>query len=361
MKILISFVVFSFSVGAWAAPILRVVEDVLPAAAAAELQQHRSDLEAEGWRVDTVFTPTRESKAPYTRHFALARDVIWPWIRTNQGGPNPPHILLIGAVPVPSTGQTYSLTEMPVEWGALPSVAYYALPEVEWTDRGSNTNYAKVSSRVNLPGDGWLDQQSRGSNALQAAIGVIDFSRSNPKAWGSALDTPRWQIECYRRYFRRLHAYRSGQWTFKTTWGSGDWRNSGRSEGFNSWAATNLDGAVRWFVPTNRTEVLSCAPFVVWYDFKLLPPQESFWQTVPDRWAFLDLSFGSAQALAESPRVRNPLVAGALLSASRSANWDLDLLLDGRTAGELWVDTVTRTPSALHLILLGDPTLRFRR
>ena len=339
-----------------AAPVLRLVEDTLPAAAAHSLVQHQLDLEAEGWTVTTVFVPSQERKAPFTNHINIAQDTVWPFVRANPGGA----VILIGNVPMPASGINYSVTEMPIDWGALPAPCYYALPDVEWTDTQNNTNWNPGGKplpaiRLNNPGDGRFDNQSLGAALPLASVGVINFSFANPTRWGSAKDAIRFHIQCYNDYFTRLHDYRSGKWTIKTKGAFGHWRNGGAGAEFEPWAIANL-GGVSAFRPTNSSAFPEYASFLFVQDFKLLPYTEAFWSTVNPRWAFFDTSFGSGQATMDAQRVHNAFNR-SLLSATWARRWDLTPLLSGQTIGDCWKAGLVRGRDTTFG-LNGDPTLR---
>lgn len=357
-------------------PILLVIQDTLPISLTPELEQYRRDLEREGWSVDTIYVPARQTKPPYTAHFDTA-ERVWNWLRFANSFPDTklPHIVLIGAVPVPNTGVRYTLTEMSIDAGCHQCSAYYALPEMEWTDLADNRHWRTAagkpylaSHRINTPDDGNFDEEFIPEGILvRAAVGVIDFSSFNPKAWGEPTQSFQFQTSLYRRYFERLHSYRMGGQKFSARVAQGDFKPPAGA-GFREWAYSVLDaGYYAEFGPTRDVVDLirRCAPFGIFQDLKLLSHSESVWRELThDRtklFAVLSLSFGSGQATADRPRIANAFAAGSLCASSSICNWNLTPLFEGRTVGECWANTLHNNRRALHLVLRGCPavTLKF--
>lgn len=331
---------------------LRIIEDTLPIVLGDVFASHEATLVSIGWNVVTHYAPAREKRAPYATHIALAKDVVWPFLRQNPGA----HVFLVGNVHLGNTGN-YTLNEIPSDWGAMPS-SYLVLPDIPWTDQFTN-NTGLLRARLNVPGDGHFDQENLAAATPQGCLGVLDFSRHVPKQWGSLLDPDHFQIECYRRYFTRLLNYRAGLWAFKTNAGAGHYKGGGAGE-FGIWAENAYGSFVKFGPPKVATDIATVndyAPFKFISDFKSIGPTAAIWSAKPDPWAFFDLSFGSGQAAPDSARIVNPMLAGALLSSSGIHPWSLDMFLTGSTAGEVWRDTMIKARRALYLILNGDPTL----
>jgi hypothetical protein len=114
-------------------------------------------------------------------------------------------VLLIGAVPVPYSGNT--------NWdghaehnGAWPADSYYGDINGNWTDITINNTTAARAANKNIPGDGKFDQSVMPS-AAELMVGRIDFSRLNTATFGA---TPN---ELLKRYFLKSARWRTKQYT----------------------------------------------------------------------------------------------------------------------------------------------------
>ncbi len=114
-------------------------------------------------------------------------------------------VLLIGAVPVPYSGNS--------NWdghaehnGAWPADSYYGEINGNWTDITINNTTAARAANKNVPGDGKFDQSVMPS-AAELMVGRIDFSRLNTATFGA---TPN---ELLKRYFLKSARWRTKQYT----------------------------------------------------------------------------------------------------------------------------------------------------
>jgi hypothetical protein len=114
-------------------------------------------------------------------------------------------VLLIGAVPVPYSGNS-NWDGHPEHNGAWPADSYYGEINGNWTDINVNNTTAARAANKNIPGDGKFDQSIMPS-AAELMVGRIDFSRLNTATFGA---TPN---ELLKRYFLKSARWRTKQYT----------------------------------------------------------------------------------------------------------------------------------------------------
>jgi chitodextrinase len=351
---------------------LRVIESTLPVALSEALAQHEADLKAEGWKVETIYTSRRDPVKLF-QHVELAQREIWPRVRANTNL----HVFFIGKLPMPRSGYASNPDGHTDTRGAYACTAYYAMPSDGWTDVLDNTGIAMRPAMINGPGDGKFDQDTApgnrdefgnelGGDAL-ASVGFLDLSFGAPRTFGSTLSTEEFLIDRYLRYFAQLHRYRTGEWRPKTPVAHMAYDGRPWSD-VETWATRTVGtSSYRFFrsYSTSKTQsftVEQSASFGLVLDFKVTPSTGTVWTSRSKEWAVFDLYYGSYQVDFGSPRLVNPLLSGALATGCFTWNrWNLDGLFEGATLGEVWRQSVSRSPGNVFRVLYGDPTLVMRR
>jgi hypothetical protein len=112
-------------------------------------------------------------------------------------------VLLLGAIPVPYSGNT-AWDGHGDHQGAWPSDAYYADVNGNWTDSTVNNVSPGRDVNKNIPGDGKYDQSYLPST-VELQVGRVDFRHINAVAFGEAD-----QIGLMRRYLDKDHKWRIG-------------------------------------------------------------------------------------------------------------------------------------------------------
>ncbi|MEO6758611.1 MAG: fibronectin type III domain-containing protein, partial [Saprospiraceae bacterium] len=109
-------------------------------------------------------------------------------------------VFLLGALPVPYSGNT-NWDGHANHQGAWPADSYYADVNGIWTDASINNTSPDRDANDNIPGDGKFDQSIIPSN-VELAVGRVDFRHLSPATFGAS------QVELYRRYLNKDHAWR---------------------------------------------------------------------------------------------------------------------------------------------------------
>lgn len=195
-----------------------VVDADAATALAPELARWRDDLRREGWCTDVVVVPP--SARPRDAA-AVRRAIRASYLRTDLAPLT--HLLLVGAVPTPYAGgfRVGTVAEPPdghpEHGGAWASDAYYAdmdiAPGIDadeaWTDAVvniSDTATAYWERNRNVPGDGKFDQTTLPSDA-ELAVGRVDMR--DLAAFGTGVDDRSTEFALLRRYFDKVHRYRT--------------------------------------------------------------------------------------------------------------------------------------------------------
>ncbi len=173
--------------------LILVVDDALSGPLAAELDRLVGDLRGDGWQVVRRDIDVATSTVPSVK--ALIRSEY------ESDPDNTVAVLLLGNIPVPYSGNI-APDGHPDHQGAWPTDYYYGdMDEDAWTDNTVNNTAAARPANRNVPGDGKFDQ-SQTPTLAELVVGRVDFS--NLSGW----DVP--QVELYRRYFNKNHAFRTG-------------------------------------------------------------------------------------------------------------------------------------------------------
>ncbi len=172
---------------------LLLVDSTLSAPLAAELNRLVQDLRGDGWQVIRHDIDVATSTVPSVK--ALIRSEY------EKDPDNVVAALLFGAIPVPYSGNI-APDGHPEHQGAWPTDYYYGdMDEVAWTDNTVNNNAAARQANRNVPGDGKFDQ-SQTPTLAEIVVSRVDFSKLT--GW----NVP--QVELYRRYLDKNHAFRTG-------------------------------------------------------------------------------------------------------------------------------------------------------
>ncbi len=123
----------------------------------------------------------------------------------NADAANVKMVFLLGALPVPYSGNT-NWDGHPDHQGAWPADSYYADVNGVWTDLSINNTVASRTANDNVPGDGKFDQSTIPGN-VELAVGRVDFRHLSPTTFGTS------QVELYRRYLNKDHAWRMHEYT----------------------------------------------------------------------------------------------------------------------------------------------------
>ncbi len=123
----------------------------------------------------------------------------------NSDAFNTKMVFLLGALPVPYSGNT-AWDLQPTHQGAWPSDSYYGDVNGTWTDFAVNNTTAARPANDNVPNDKKFDQNTIPS-AVELAVGRVDFHNLSPATFGTS------QVELYRRYLNKDHAWRTKQFT----------------------------------------------------------------------------------------------------------------------------------------------------
>jgi len=319
---------------------LLVVDRTLPIELASTFDAYRDWLRADGYEADIVWADKTNNRNPKA-HIALAENVVWPWVKAHTDGV----VQFIGDLPIPYSGIAINPDGHGDTAGAYACAGYYVSPFTNWTDASANTQTRPA--RCNIAGDGRFDQ-SQMARPL-ASIGWLNLSRFNARTFGSTLTGMDWIIHCYRRYFERNRAYRSGEWKPQRRLGEGFAQGTGAS-----WLLDLDANAVSWGRDT--VKAVANGPYAVTRDFKSLDSQIT---KLTEPFTVLDLTYGSYQIDYLTQRTTNPLYSAALAVGSYGLGWNLSSLANGPARlGDLWLDTVEAVRQYNTVpILYGDATL----
>ncbi len=173
-----------------------LVDSLLMGPLGNEIGRLKLDMMAEGWIIvphiigsgATVQTVKSQIVADY-----------------NADAFNTKMVFLLGALPVPYSGNT-AWDNKTDHQGAWPSDSYYGDINGIWTDVAVNNTTAARAANDNVPGDKKFDQITIPS-AVELAVGRVDFRHLTTATFGTS------QVELYRRYLDKDHAWRTKAYT----------------------------------------------------------------------------------------------------------------------------------------------------
>lgn len=339
-----------------------LVVDASQAGALAEpLGRLERDLRGDGWVV------VRHDVAPTSTAVDVKAKIKAAYEADREGVRS---VFLFGHVPVPYSGD-FNPDGHPDHRGAWPADAYYGDMDGEWPDQAVDSQKASRPENRNVPGDGKFDPTFIPSD-LELEVGRVDLSRM--PAFGKS------ETELLRRYLDKDHAFRHR--SLETERRAlicdkfGDFRGEAfSSSGWRNWTALVGDSKIQaadWFTALGAGSYLvaqgsgaggfqSCAGVGTTADFAAKPTKAVF-----------TILFGSYFGDWDS---RDNLLRAPLASESHGLvavwagrpHWYLHSMALGETVGHaarltqnnrgLYVPT-GGFPHAVHVALLGDPTLR---
>jgi hypothetical protein len=155
-------------------------------------------------------------------------------------------IFILGRVAVPYSGVMAPDGHIPDHLGAWPADLYYGtLDEWGWSDISANNTGASRPENHNIPGDGKFDQQTLGSGMVNLAVGRVDFYNMPQFVNDSTFS----EIELYRKYLDKDHAYRTGQVEYVKRGLVDD--NFGASKYYEGFASSGWRNLGSFFGPDN--------------------------------------------------------------------------------------------------------------
>ncbi|MDA8693189.1 MopE-related protein [Saprospiraceae bacterium] len=173
---------------------LIAIENILSDPLRIEIERLMSDIEMDGWIVDTLSVD--RSVAPQE-----VKLLFQDWYNANnQNSTESKTILLLGHVPVPYSGNSAYDGHGNHE-GAWVADCYYGDMDGVWTDTEVDNITPSRAANKNIPGDGKFDQ-SRIPSLIDAEVGRVDF-----------FDLPAFdldEIELTRQYLDKNHRFRTG-------------------------------------------------------------------------------------------------------------------------------------------------------
>ena len=178
--------------------VLIFVDSTTAAGVRMELDRLKNDLRGDGWwPVEFQVGPSASVQS--------VKDQI---LAAHGAEPNLiKSVLLLGAIPVPYSGNSAWDGHTPDHTGAWPCDAYYAELNGAWTDVTINNSVPNRAANKNIPGDGKFDQNFLPS-LVELQIGRVDFSRINPISFGAAD-----HVGLMKRYLDKNHHWRVGNYT----------------------------------------------------------------------------------------------------------------------------------------------------
>ncbi|MFM8568552.1 MAG: hypothetical protein ACKOB6_02980, partial [Candidatus Kapaibacterium sp.] len=368
---------------------LLLADSVMAVSLATEIARLRDALWSEGWMVTVLSAPRAPKFDPAA--VKATKTIIRTWYETCEGAPA--SVFLIGRVPVPYSGMVFGGKVQlgpdahPEHSGAWAADTYYAClaDEAMWTDEVTNTNGVYPDNK-NLPGDGRYDNLFL-PGLSEIRVGRLDLHNmglfyKDSVMVGSVkkVDSLKSETTLLRSYLERDLLYRNGG--MKTVRrGLIDDNFGGYGEGFArcAWMSyAPLLGAAN-IKETDYLTTLDTASYLWSYgcggggsDFQSaggIGNSAGFakqkLQTV------FTMLFGSyfgdwdkANNLLRAPLAVNP---GALTNCwAGRPFWYFHPMGLGETVGDSYLNTLNNRstylagvyPNAVHIALMGDPTLR---
>jgi hypothetical protein len=290
-------------------------------------------------------------------------------INSVSTNPDITHLVLVGRVPVPYSGDIFPDGHTDHR-GAWPSDGFYADLTGNWTDQTISSTSGSQTRHHNVPGDGKFDQSTFPAE-LKLAFGRIDFS--NMDGFGTPYDL-------LVRYFNKNHAWRIGSIQVNTQ-GIIDDHFTGMQEGFSAVAwrgfpvmfgrqntlvsdfftAGNQPNGALWGYGCGAGSYTSCSGVGTSSQF------------ITDSLAIpFNILFGSYFGDWDSPSnnfLRAPLASkglGLVTMWGGRPYLYLHPMTAGATVGEMFRRSVNNPPfnygnavgiKGVHMALMGDPTL----
>lgn len=178
--------------------VLMIVDTTMGPLLANELATYEADLRAEG------FVVTRRSAARTEAFSGEAVETIRELIKEEyqNGDRDLTHVVLIGRIAVPYSGNIAPDAHVPDHKGAWPADGIYGDIDGEYTDFYATFENTQRQNQDQKPGDGKYDQD-KWLTPIDIAVGRIDFY--NLPGTGKS------ELELLKQYFVKNHAYRTGE------------------------------------------------------------------------------------------------------------------------------------------------------
>jgi hypothetical protein len=217
---------------------LLVIDNSIAIALTNEIQTLKKDLTGDGWFVEPIFVNRVNGWDGGLATVSLKQQIVAIY----NNAPNndkPTHLFLLGHIPMPRSGRdAFPPDEHDENKGARGADCYYADMDGVYTDNQTfNPGNLVTPLAINLPNDNRFDQDFIPSK-LEMAFGRVDFADLNQSFNGIS------EIELYRRYLNKLHAYKvvsSGYYM-------------GNRCSFNLGYDNSNDGSYRSLIPISGTD-----------------------------------------------------------------------------------------------------------
>ncbi|MCS7035978.1 MAG: hypothetical protein NZM41_04880, partial [Saprospiraceae bacterium] len=351
--------------------LILIVDNTLSAPLATELARFVQDLRGDGWQVIRHDINVAASTVPSVK--AILRNEY------NKDPNNVAAALLFGKIPVPYSGNIAPDGHTDHQ-GAWPTDYYYGdMNESAWTDNTINNNSAARPANRNVPGDGKFDQSFTPTLA-EIVVSRVDFSKLTT-GW----NVP--QVELYRRYLNKNHAFRNGAYKPANQtlvddnfgfFGGEAFAQNGFRNGYTLTGTTSVQTALDFFNDTkNRSFLLGYGCGAGTYTSANGVGTSANFQTDSVNIVF-SMLFGSYFGdwdFENNPFMPSALASkGGILTCSWAGrpNWHLHHMALGEPIATstfwVWLNSFLQFPvyptnfggGLIHVGLLGDPTLRAR-
>jgi len=349
--------------------LILLVEKQAAQALVPEITRLEEDLVGDGWVVvrRNVSATTRPVEVK-----AIIQRLAASTSRVNA-------LFLLGRIAVPYAGDI-APDGHSEHRGAWPADSFYGELSGQWTDNHVNNREAVSSRTHNVPGDGKFDQ-SHLPDSVRLMVGRVDMA--NLPGFNAT------EIELLRRYLEKDHAFRHAKWTIEERALIDDefgWHIAGAAYAASGWRLGPVVGrdnvAVGSFLPTVQNDTYlwayGCGPGSYSSVGGVASIQD--FETAPVRAVFCML-LGSYMGDWDSGADQPAVLRGALAAKGHSLaamwagqpHWHVHHMALGEPVG--FAARVTqnnsggeyrgpggdgwgRTERAVHVALMGDPTLR---
>jgi len=171
---------------------LIAIDDILSTPLTVEIEQLISDMEMDGWEVETL-------NIARTTDVSTIKSMITAWYDTSYE--NSQTLFILGHISVPYSGNSAIDGHTNDHEGAWPADLFYGEVNGTWSDATVNNTSASRDANKNIPGDGKYDQTSIPSD-VEIEVGRVDFYDLPD----FALD----EIELTREYLNKNHTFKTG-------------------------------------------------------------------------------------------------------------------------------------------------------
>lgn len=175
-----------------------VVDDQFTTSLATEIEQLRTDLRADGWKV------VRHDVSRYGTAAAVRELIRGTY---NSDPQNVKAVYLLGHVPVPYSGNL-APDGHPDHQGAWPADGYYGDMDGTWNDASVRNTSSQNNRNHNVPGDGKFDHSDFPS-AVELMVGRVDlFESESFQSIGGKNET-----QLMREYLNKAHRFKTKAFT----------------------------------------------------------------------------------------------------------------------------------------------------